>query len=422
MKYIVDKYRNLIRDASKIFKEGGTKRLLKRIASRIYRRTVVRKVLTPLLLRPAARILDQTALRDESDRVWQVGEEQIPGGDPSYFNGKVDEKLIPSHIQNPTVSEYEFEDPFVSEIRAAYLVGSLPFGVTETAELILDTIIHTQNCGISGGSDRISESISRTIDSNGPHFTKKVLSDSSYLATNSQKQLDSVCLLTSGWNNYGHWMTEHLLKLRAIEKYEQKTGKRPTLVLEPEPPEYKKQHLRILGYEDDWIEWTHDLAQITNLVVPSYPHPTPTNTEWLRSRILPAAPVNITEEELSSRVYISRRKANKKNVLNESEVISELSKYGFKDYVLEDMHVADQALLFANAELVVGPTGSGFTNLMYSCDVSFIELVPHKVGTVWYKIGKMMDFDQEYIFCETKNVRDLIVDTTELAETVERHL
>lgn len=416
----IEKIKKLTQDAREIQREKGLVELSKRTWEKVYRNQIVRRVLTPLLL-ARTNVVDHEHLRNSTAAtVYDAGKNERPAADPSHFEGGVDAELLPPEIQNTEGPTYTFEDSAVVVLRDAYLVGSIPFGVTRSNDLILDTIHFARDCNITNGVDRVNESIARTIESYDLRYVNDALTSPSFLQ-HCSTELECACLLTSGWNNYGHWLTEHVLKLRAVEEYEAQTGKHPTLILEENPPEYKRQYLDILGYGDNWIEWNDSLARVKDLVLPNYPHPTIENVEWIRSRMLYSDPVELSKSEMPERVYISRRKANKKHVLNEEEVIDALGKYDFHDFVLEDMHILDQAHLFANAELVVGPTGSGFTNLIFSGNTSFIELVPHKVGLSWYRIGKIMGLDHEYLFSETKNVRDIIVDVNDLINRIEQY-
>mgnify|MGYP001562315083 CR=1 FL=1 len=63
------------------------------------------------------------------------------------------------------------------------------------------------------------------------------------------------------------------------------------------------------------------------------------------------------------RIYLSREDARCRQVENEDEVVSFLRKYGFKKVVLGALDVATQVHIFRNAEVIVGPHGSGFTNI-----------------------------------------------------------
>jgi hypothetical protein len=77
------------------------------------------------------------------------------------------------------------------------------------------------------------------------------------------------------------------------------------------------------------------------------------------------------------RVYVSRQRARMRRILNEAELAAALSSHGFRSYVLEDMPLAEQAMLFRRASIVVGPHGAGLTNLLFGgarCRV--LELFP----------------------------------------------
>jgi capsular polysaccharide biosynthesis protein len=76
------------------------------------------------------------------------------------------------------------------------------------------------------------------------------------------------------------------------------------------------------------------------------------------------------------KIYISRRFADTRNLLNEAEVRSLVESRGFESFVLEDMSVADQIRLFAEAETIVAPHGAGLTNMIYADRPCIIELMP----------------------------------------------
>jgi capsular polysaccharide biosynthesis protein len=68
----------------------------------------------------------------------------------------------------------------------------------------------------------------------------------------------------------------------------------------------------------------------------------------------------------SERIYISRARAIRRKVINEQEVIERLAKHGFRTVLLERMSIEEQVRLFASAKVVIGPHGSGFTNMVFS--------------------------------------------------------
>jgi len=65
-------------------------------------------------------------------------------------------------------------------------------------------------------------------------------------------------------------------------------------------------------------------------------------------------------------IFISRSKAHYRRISNETVLMELLSTtQGFVSYCLEDLSIREQATLFNNAEVIVGPHGAGWTNLIF---------------------------------------------------------
>ena len=100
----------------------------------------------------------------------------------------------------------------------------------------------------------------------------------------------------------------------------------------------------------------------------------PQQLKWLR---------NLCQSQFRSdtppwrRIYLSRANADTRRCLNEQQLISSLTSYGFEAYCLESLPVIAQLRLFAESAVVIGPHGAGFTN-MIACapSTAIIELLP----------------------------------------------
>lgn len=91
----------------------------------------------------------------------------------------------------------------------------------------------------------------------------------------------------------------------------------------------------------------------------------------------------------SKRIYISRSKATVRRIINEDALIKFLKSRGFEILNLEDLSIYDQARHFYDAELIIGPHGSGFTNLIFSRpNTTLIEIdyyIDHYTGRGCFK-------------------------------------
>jgi hypothetical protein len=76
--------------------------------------------------------------------------------------------------------------------------------------------------------------------------------------------------------------------------------------------------------------------------------------------------VNPNEPSRNSRLFLGRRGMRWRRLLNETEIATELAKYGFETVYLEDMGMEEQIRVFRSAEWIVAPNGSALLNLVFS--------------------------------------------------------
>jgi hypothetical protein len=165
-----------------------------------------------------------------------------------------------------------------------------------------------------------------------------------------------------GSSNYYHWMFDvlprlHLLNLSGIEvdKY-----------IVPHPlASFQYETLSAFGVNRDRLieADSHFHLQASQLLVPALPYEAKWACEFVRESML--RQVEPTLQASNRRLYISRAQCVGRTVLNEQEVIEALTPYGFTLVTPESMSVEEQVRAFAEAELIVGPQGSAFTNAFF---------------------------------------------------------
>jgi len=67
----------------------------------------------------------------------------------------------------------------------------------------------------------------------------------------------------------------------------------------------------------------------------------------------------------SRRIYVTRRHADTRRILNEEELIELLRAYDFEVVATEKLHLKQQIRLFASAECFLGPHGAGLANMLF---------------------------------------------------------
>lgn len=71
------------------------------------------------------------------------------------------------------------------------------------------------------------------------------------------------------------------------------------------------------------------------------------------------------EKAQSLSIYISRKKAASRRIVNENDFLPLLKERGFQEVVLEDLHWEEQIRLFFGATAIMGAHGAGLINMMF---------------------------------------------------------
>lgn len=186
-------------------------------------------------------------------------------------------------------------------------------------------------------------------------------------------------------NWYYHWIVEYLPKFRALEHYEAETGNRPPLLVEPDPPSWKLESIRLMGYSTDrCVSWNAPKASASRLVLPIHRprrhyrfYPAPDDHEWMRRRAIANARAEVDAPRV---VYVSRSDADRRRIRNEVELLEGLSEFDIGRYVLSELSVDEQVRLFHDADVVVAPHGAGLANILFSDRLGVVEILTPDAG------------------------------------------
>lgn len=222
---------------------------------------------------------------------------------------------------------------------------------------------------------------------------------------------ETIAVLTSSSSDYYyHWLFDvlprvHILRNQAMNNY--------TMIfsfkgLFP----FQKETLAVLGISRGQIIACrrHFHLRANKLVVPSMVGYTGHMPRWtakfLRNQFLPEN--SLDKLPGYERIYISRRNARFRHVLNEENVMAVLSKYGFKVVFLELMPFAEQVRLFLSAEVIVSAHGGGFANLVF-CDpgTKVLECFsPNYISMHYWILSNHVNLDYYYLVGEGERPAD----------------
>ena len=191
---------------------------------------------------------------------------------------------------------------------------------------------------------------------------------------------------------YFHWMTDILPRFDILRQAGIDLNQIDWFWVNSQQHPFQRETLRRLGIPNNKVLESDRSPHIQadHLIVPSFPGYlgwTPLwALEFLRREFLPIPPpFNFPE-----RIYISRDNACYRRVLNEPEVLDQLSRLGFVSVHLESLPLEQQIALFAQATVIVAPHGSGLTNLIFcrpgTTIVEFIS--PHYIRHYYWVISR----------------------------------
>ena len=230
-------------------------------------------------------------------------------------------------------------------------------------------------------------------------------------------------LVHNSYRGYYHWLLESLPKLleakRAVPSL--------TLLL----PAYYQQSfyaetLHLLGITQvEWLQ-ANTLYRVPQLMLPHAAEKMG-NYSVAALRELKEAfwgAIGISSSaSVPKRLYISRRKATRRKVMNELEVEQVLITYGFQIVCFEDYSFQEQVRLCAGAEVLVGIHGAGLSNMVFLPErATVIEFRKFDDGENYFftQLAVTLRHTYHLVYCtaedEQKSVQDadLWVDTTAL--------
>lgn len=251
------------------------------------------------------------------------------------------------------------------------------------------------------------------------------------------RHIEHAFLLNDERGSYRYcWFHETVPKLRWYEQYCEVTGETPVLITNSPLQDFQRQSLELLGYDpSSWLEHGHEISRVDRLVVAPHPirlegNPSTgfaSEIQWAGERIVSNLPkMNRT---FSNRVYVSRADADRRRVKNEREVLDVLEPRGFEAYEPGRLSLTEQIKLFAGADIVVGPHGLAYVNLMFcDSDTDFVELFAQDgCDESYFVLANEYGMNYECMVCESvftdRNNRainnDIVVDTDRLERIVD---
>lgn len=202
-----------------------------------------------------------------------------------------------------------------------------------------------------------------------------------------------VAIIHTPWTaGYYHWITESLPRLLVCRELGQDLR-----VLLPNREAYSGyvQSIAFLGMHDvDYFPAGKNVV-VRNAIITTVPQEFGTTSPAILQRIRETYTQAVVGDNPASatrmrRVYVSRKLARGRKVVNEDAVILQLAKYGFEVVAFENHDFSAQVKLMAETEALVSIHGAALTNMVFMPNGGqVLELVPHKRVLLDFNIVRM---------------------------------
>jgi capsular polysaccharide biosynthesis protein len=196
----------------------------------------------------------------------------------------------------------------------------------------------------------------------------------------AERDIKEPCFLSfnSGHTNYAHWLTDNLIYLYVYVTKMKPLGIK--IVLPDSLLGFAKETVEILGIEaadiivaGDEVLAFDDLHFMDTIYFGEIPQIFKDAVHYLKANALKGQPAPSVDQS----VYISRRDAVSRPLINNAELEAQLLQSGFDIVATGELTLRAQIALFANAKIVVGQHGAGLINAIF-CQPGavLIELFP----------------------------------------------
>lgn len=188
------------------------------------------------------------------------------------------------------------------------------------------------------------------------------------------------------FNNYFHWLTEILCRLALLELHQVDFD----YLYVSQGTHFAKETLQLWGIDPNKIitPQPNICIQADQIIIPSLVsnvnfggvlgacYVQPYLIAYVKEKLLSAALTHESSIQTSKRIFISRKDAPQRKIMNEDDVFALFKNKGFLRYELDTLSVTDQILLFHQAEFIVSPQGTGLANCIFCQEgTKIIELL-----------------------------------------------
>ena len=236
-----------------------------------------------------------------------------------------------------------------------------------------------------------------------------------------------VLWITDYWSKgYFHWLTDALTRLFVVrDRLDQMTLLLPW---EFERQDFVQSSLKVFGVRNVEFIKRDEVVECRSLLMPTHTAPSghfrDEVIQDVRRTLLSAFGDSSSKDQ---RIYISRRLAGRRRIINEDELTPVLKKFGFEMVCAEELSFEQQVKLTSRARYFVSNHGAGLTNMLFMREGGSVLELRHEsdyVNNCYFILASALGFEYYYQLCKGEkdladpHTADLLVNPSELEKNL----
>lgn len=248
-----------------------------------------------------------------------------------------------------------------------------------------------------------------------------------YVLRRRRKIEREVLWITDYWSTgHFHWLTDVLTRLFVVR--ERLSDLLLVLPGKFETLDVVKASLSAFGVVNVDFIGPDEFVECRNLVMASHTAPSghfkDEAIRGVRDVLLSAYG---DARDSSERIYISRRRAGKRRIVNEDDVTSVVRRFGFETIFAEDLSFEEQVRICSRARYIVSNHGAGLTNILFMQDGGSVLELRHEadcINNCYFTLSSALDFNYFYQTCAAQDptadphTAHLVVDVDQLEKNL----
>ena len=243
-------------------------------------------------------------------------------------------------------------------------------------------------------------------------------------------RIDNALFLTNFYSdNFFHWFGDVLQKLEAIE--DKGIDLKEYVLIIPATCDNSYTRYTLDKYKISYhIMDKEEIIKTKSLVYVPLISPTGNFRPDLMDRMKNRFFIKMVSEK-KKRVYISRRNAPKRKLVNENEILPILEAYNFSMVIMENLSIEEQIKYISESDTLLSLHGAGLTHMLWMKEggkVIEIRAEGDSKNNVFYNLASAINLDYFYVFANNTNKSlstqktDFIVNPSALEEFLSKKM